>query len=78
MINQTSSDATIRTRHATVEQASVRKRKNPRSHTNVGNIALSKSEQRGKVRGDVLSMERNDIMHDSASQRKNSRPNCFK
>lgn len=78
MINQTSSDASIRTRHATVEQASVRKIKNPGSHTKVRNIALSKSEQRRKVQGDVLSVERKDIMHDSASQRKNSRLNCFK
>lgn len=72
IINKTSSNASIRTRHATAEQASVRKKKSPRSHTRVGNIALSKSEQRRKARGDVLSMERKDIMQDSASQTKNS------
>ena len=72
MTNQISLDASIQTRHATVDQANVRRRKSPRSHIRAKSIILLRSEPRKKVWGDVLSVERKDIMHGSASKKRNS------
>ena len=78
MTSQTSLDASIQTKHATINLGSGRKRKSPRSLTRARDIDLSKGEQRKRVQGDALSVERKDTIQSSATQRKNSQLNSSK